>query len=172
MHWRTIPPLVGNDLIRFLRNPFFGIITFFYLALFVGIYLAMPASIEDQFSLGIHAPELGEASIEGLDGNGLVVQWFESEEDLRQAVEDDDVDAGLAVPADLMAELVLGARPSVTVHLPDDAPPETAEMMSVLVENLFHQLLEQPAPIVTESEVLGPDLAGDDPLRPATGWCR
>ena len=165
MQWRTIPPLVLNDLVRFARNPYFGIVTLLFLALFVGVYLAMPATIEDQFSLGLYAPELDEAENQELDRDGLSVQWFDSEEELGQAVQEGDVYAGLAIPDEAIFALLMGGRPSVTVHLPDDAPPETAEMMRVLVESLFFEFLEQPAPIATEREVLGPDLAGD-PVAP------
>ena len=165
MQWRTIFPLVGNDLIRFARNPYFGIITFLYLALFVGIYLALPATVEDHFSLGLYAPELDEALPQDLEVDGLELRWFDTEEELQQAIQGDAVYAGLVIPANLLVELAMGARPSVTAYLPDDAPPETAEMMRVLVQSLFFEMLEQPAPIMTQREVLGPDLAGD-PIAP------
>ncbi len=161
MRWRTIPPLVVKDLVRFARNPFFGIITLLYLGLFIGIYFILPATVDEQFDLGLYAPDLDTALIEEWEDEGVTVQLFDSEDALRQAVEDEEVDAGLLLPDDLLEQFFLGERPTVRIHLPDDATPEMAEIMTVLVENMGFQMAEQPAPISRQEEVLGPDLAGE-----------
>ncbi len=177
MRWQAIRALMRKDLRLFFRNRFFAFITVLSLGAFIGIYFALPPTLDETLSMGVYPPG---ATVEGLrsliqaeeaEGQALDLHIFESDAALRQAVLDDDVMAGLVLPEDLQAALMAGEGPTVGLYMRADAPAEMRDMMVGLVEGLSLVLSGRPLEIEVRAETLGPDLAGDpiphrDRMRP------
>jgi ABC-2 type transport system permease protein len=177
MRWRAIGALVSKDLRLFFRNRFFAFITVLGLAAFAGMYLMTPRSIDDTLTLAVYAPGTGAGALaellasEDAEAEGLELLLVESDAALRQAVLDEVVAAGIALPQDLPAELASGRRPTVVLYLRSDAPEEMQALMEALIEGLSLELSGRPLQIEARAQVLGPDLAGQaiphrDRMRP------
>jgi ABC-2 type transport system permease protein len=177
MRWHAIRALVSKDLRLFFRNRFFAFITVLSLVAFIGVYLALPPTLDDTFSLGVYAPGIGADALLALleadeaEAEGLALLRLESDAALRQAVQDESVLAGLALPQDLQSALLAGERPTIELYLRADTPTEMRDMMVGLVEGLALALSGVPLPIEVRAETLGPDLAGEpiphrDRMRP------
>jgi hypothetical protein len=160
MRWHTLSPLVAKDLALFFRNRFFAFITILGLAAYVGLYLAMPQTVDEIIEVGLHARSDAEPVTEILNAQGLSFLSMDSEQELRQAVLDGVVMGGILLPEGMLADLAQGARPTVAVLVPSDTPAEMREVMVVLVEALALGLSGSPLNLVVHEETLGPDMGG------------
>ena len=170
MNPRLVDSLVRKDLSIFFRNRFFAVITVLGLLAYLVIYFVMPQSVDATLTIGLHAPAEIPA-FELLGEEGLEFEDFTSEEELRQAVIDGKVIAGISLPADTVGRLVGGERPTVNVFFAADTPQETKGAIEAVIQELGYRMTGQSLAIEVSEEVLGPDLAGmplppRDRLRP------
>ncbi len=172
MRWHAVRVLMGKDLRLFFRNRFFAFITVLSLGAFIGIYFALPPTLDETLSLGVYAPGNGTEALLALleaeegEGEALDLRLLGSDAALREAVLEEQVLAGLVLPQHLQAALVAGERPTVGLYLRADMPPEMRDMLVGLVEGLALVLSGVPLEIEVHAETLGPDLAGDPlPMR-------
>ena len=166
MNWSTIHPLVTKDLKLFFRNGFFTFITVMGLAAYVGIYLAMPRTVDEMISLGLYSSILPEEIAQALEAESEPLLVAESEAALKQAVLDREISGGIALPDDFFRQLNAGTRPVVTIYLPSDTPDDMRDLMPVLVEAMVLALSDEPLNFDVNEEILGPDMIGQQiPLR-------
>lgn len=160
MNWNAIFPLVAKDLKLFFRNGFFTFITVLGLAAYIGVYLAMPRSVDETINLGLYSATLPAEISEMMEVEAEPLWRAPSETDLRQAVLDREISAGIALPEALLAQIRAGERPTVTIYLPSDAPEEMHEMMTVMAEAFVLALSGAPLNVEVHEEILGPDMVG------------
>ncbi|MDV2989649.1 MAG: ABC transporter permease [Dehalogenimonas sp.] len=159
MNARTIKALLKKDLKLFLSSRFYFFITILSLVFYIAAYLIMPSDVDEQFSLGMHAPVLPPA-FEMLAAEGAEVTYFDSEADLKAAVLAGDFEVGIALPPDIMETWAGGGKPEVTVFYTSTAPPEIAEAIVTLIKELSYIQTGQVLAFDTTQEILGPDLLG------------
>lgn len=153
MNGTMIRALVVKDFLLFFRNRFFGPVTLLALVAYVAIYFLLPRTVDETLDLAILAPALPAAVSEAQEA-GLSLTRFESEESLRAAVEGREFPAGILLPG-------AGGNPRITIFFAADTPPELQEGVTLLVQELSFLQSGQPLPVEVTTEVLGPDLAGD-----------
>jgi len=159
MNPRLVGSLVQKDLSIFFRNRFFAVITVLGIALYLVIYFIMPKSEDATLTIGLYAP----AEIPAFDllgEEGLEFEGVASEEELRQAVIDGKVIAGISLPADTLGRLLAGERPTINVFFAADTPQETRGAIEAVIQELGYRMTGQSLAIEVSEEVLGPDLAG------------
>ncbi len=160
MKWHTILPLVRKDLTLFFRNRFFAFITILGLVAYTVIYLVMPQTVDEVIELGLYAPSTSEAIVRILEDEGVEFLLADSVDALKQAVLDDEVAGGIALPDGLLQQIALGERPVVDIYLASDAPPDVRDALEVITESLALTLSGSSLNIEVNEATLGPDLAG------------
>ena len=160
MNWHTIPALIRKDLTLIFRNKFYTMITIVGLLAYIGVYFAMPSQVDEIIEVGIFAPSGSAEIIAQLENDGLTFQLHDSEESLKQAVLDDQIVTGIALPPNLQQDILAGEKPTVDIYLPSDIDQDTQEAMQVVVETIFLTLSGQELNIDANEVILGPDLSG------------
>ena len=157
---RLIRTLVVKDVTLIFKNRFFAFITVFGLVVYVAIYFLLPRSLNDTLALGLYAPAMPDVLRERLSGDGLDITLVDSDGALQAGVLAGDYPVGIALPADMLAQMQAGAKPQVQLYLTAELPPELKEAYSVLLEEIAFLVSGQLLTIATTETILGPDLAG------------
>src|SRR5690606_19056447 len=76
MNWQTIPPLIKKDLMLFFRNRFYTFITIVALVAYIGVYYAMPDSVDEIIEVGLYAPSTSAEATRMLDEDGISFEVF------------------------------------------------------------------------------------------------
>ncbi len=160
MSGSTIWPLVVKDLTLFFRDRFFAFITVLGLVFYAGLYLVMPDFVDEMIGLGLYAPTLHQEISQMVGEEAEPILLADSEDDLMQAVLDDEISVGIVLPADLFQQLAGGSRPEITIYLRSDAPEDMAEMAAVLVEAMLLTFSDSPTHFDITEQVLGSDMVG------------
>lgn len=160
MKWHTIMPMVAKDLRLFFRNRFFTFITVLGLVFYAILYLAMPQTVDEIIELGLYAPTTEQAMTKILKEEGVTFLVVDTEEALKQAVLDEQVMGGIALPAGMLEQMAKGQKPTVNIILPSDSSQDIRDVMVVIVENLALTLSGNPLNIQVNEETLGPNMAG------------
>lgn len=164
MNWHIIGAVVHKDLSLFLRNKFISILTALSIIVFVVIYFVMPGSTA-VYEFGLYAPVVPPVFAEEDDANYDFVK-FDSEMELREAIEAKDYQVGIVLPADIIEKFEGGEKPNVKVYLSSETDEVLRDLVRVLIEGLSYQQTGQFTEMNTTEIVLGPDLLGRDiPLR-------
>lgn len=161
MNWQTIPPLIQKDLTIFFRNRFYAFITIVALAAYVGIYYAMPDSVDEVIEVGLYAPSTSAEVTKMLDDDGISFQLFESEAALQQAILDKDIGSGIAFPENLFQDVMAGSKPTVNIYVPSDVDKDIKDAMQVIVESMSLTLTGRSLNIEANEVILGRDMAGE-----------
>ena len=164
MNPRLIGTLVQKDLSIFFRNRFFAVITVAGIIAYLVVYSVMPGTVDDTLEIGMYSP-VSIPAFEEFAEEGLEFVTVTSEEELRQAVIDGRLIAGISLPADVLARLLAGERPGVNVFFAADVPPEMKDAVAMVIQELGYMSTGQTLDIEVSEEVLGVDLGGT-PLPP------
>lgn len=156
----TIRALVAKDFALFFRNRFYAFITVLGLAFFVIIYFVMPPSVDEELEVGIYAPVLPPVFEMLEQEEGLEFSFFDSDEELEQAVTGGEYAAGVVLPADIMEQFAAGEKPHIVLYFSTEAPDEIKDAVEVMIRELAYMQTGQPLAIEVSAEVLGPDLLG------------
>lgn len=159
MSRRIVSALVAKDFTLFFRNRFFAFVTVLALLGYVGIYFAMPGSVDEELEIGLYAPEIPPV-FEQVQGQGLAVEPVGSEETLLAAVEEGRFVAGVVLPSDFVQKLAAGQRPRVDVYFTPDAPDEIKDSVTVLLQELAYLQSGQLLTVEISEQILGPDMLG------------
>lgn len=166
MNWPMIRSLVAKDLTLFFRNRFFAFVSILGIVAWVGIYLAMPRSIDETLEVALYAPDLPLLLERQLQIEGLRIDSTESEQALREDVAAGVHQVGVVLPAGLLEQLRSGQPAQVTVYLAADLPEEYEGLYTILLEELAFLISGEPLNLEVSEEILGPDMAGMQvPLR-------
>jgi ABC-type multidrug transport system permease subunit len=166
MNWSTIFPLVKKDLMLFFRNRFYAMITILALVVYIGIYYAMPADVDEVIEVGLFAPGEAAQAAKILDDDGITFRVFESVDAMEQAILENELVSGIAFPENIMQAISLGKKPVVRVYLASDVDADMREMMKVMVEAISLTLTGRGLNIEANEVIVGRDMAGEQiPIR-------
>ena len=161
MNGRIILTLLRHDLIMFFSNRFIAVITMLALVAYVAIYFLMPADLDEQFQLALHAPNFPQAMLQELADEGLEITFLPTEADLQQAVTNGDEMVGAALPPDFVPTLLRGEQPTITIYYAAALPPEFRAAYRLFFAEFAFMIGGQPLAIEVTEEVLGVDRGGE-----------
>lgn len=171
MNFRIIKALLKKDLALFTANRFYMLITIVGMIFYIGIYFVLPSTVDEKLSLAIYAPEVPPSFSRLTGQEGVSIEYFSDENDLKQAVADHKFQAGIALPADVMKSWAAGSKPLITVYYASDTSIEIRDAVVTLVKELSYAQTGQALNFDTNQEILGPDMLGSqltlrDRMRP------
>ncbi len=171
MNTRMIKALLKKDMALFVSNRFYFLITIIGLVFYIGIYFVLPARLDEKLSLAMYAPVVPPAFAQLTEPEGAHVEFFSTEESLKQAVLDGDYQVAVALPPDIMDTWSSGEKPLITVYYASTAPPEINAAIVALVKELSYAQTGQALNFETTEEILDPDMLGNqialrDRMRP------
>jgi ABC-2 type transport system permease protein len=161
MNLGVIRALVAKDFALFFRNRFYAYITILAIFVYLLIYFVMPSSVDEELDIGLYAPVLPPVFETLQEEEGYNIVLFDSEEALKEAVTEGTYQAGVALPADIMDKLASGEKPLVTIYFSATATEEVISAIKATVRELAYLQTGQMLAIDISSEVLGPDMLGD-----------
>ena len=158
--------LVHKDLMIFFRNRFFALITILGVAIFVGVYLLLPNSVDAEMDLALYAPgEVPSEVVDAFKARLITIDVLDSQDALMDKVEDQDYAAGLLLPDDLMARLQAGESSQITLYLAANGTQEINDAVAVLVGMVMNDLNsrynESAVDVRLAVKVLGFDFGGE-----------
>ncbi len=156
--------LLKKDLILFTRDRFYFLITILGIVMYVVMYFIMPQTLDETLKLGIFAPGIPE--IENIDESlaleeGIDLQIYQSEEELREAVNNNERSSGIVLPEHFMDTLANGEKPTVTLFFSASAPEELKIAVTTMVNEMASMAVNQEIILEMQTEVLGQDLMGN-----------
>lgn len=160
MNLRMIAALVQKDITLFFKNRFFALITVLGLVSYVAVFFALPKTVDESLQMGWYGPSLPELLNADLEGSGLVLRDYPSEEALREAVLAGDEPVGVALDEDFTLRLAAGEKPQVRIYYQSEVPEEYRQAYTLLLQELGYFLAGRPLNLEAEEIVLGPDMVG------------
>jgi len=160
MNARIIKALLKKDITLFMSNRFYMLITVVGLIFYIGAYFVMPSKVDEKLSLAMYAPVVPPTFTRLTNQEGAEIEFFSSEEVLKQAVLDGKYQAAIALPADVMDVWAAGGKPKITVYYASSSPPEVSAAIVTLVKELAYAQTGQALNFDTTEEILGPDMLG------------
>lgn len=150
-----------KDFSEMFRNRLTLVITVAVVIAIPILYLLLPSEAGETLVIGVDSPGLeGLFSKLGNTSGGLKVLPYNGTEDLKEAVGDGSVSAGISLPADFVQTLLRGGKPEVGLLFSSSTPKEARESIQVLLEELSFAITGRKLPAELRVEVLGEDLAG------------
>ena len=171
MNVRTIRALLKKDLALFRSDRLYLVLTVLGLIFYTAIYFIMPRHVDEDFNLAMYAPVLPPAFSQLTQQPGTDIEFFQTENELKQSILDGKYQAGISLPANIMEIWASGGKPDITIYYASTAPPEVSQAVKTLVEELSFNQTGQPLSFDIDEEVLGPDMLGEqvalrDRMRP------
>ena len=159
MNWRIIKSLVIKDLLLFIRDKFFGIMTIIGLISYIIFYLVMPNTVDEKIEIGLYSSQPVNL-FEKFEEEGLILKNVETDSALKQAIIDKDFHIGISIPDDIKKTFLSGERPKLYVYLVSDLPEEFKDLYLIFMEELIHMASGTKLNIDGVDIVLGPDMGG------------
>jgi ABC-2 type transport system permease protein len=159
MNLRVIKTLVVKDLTLFFRNRFFALLSVLGVVAYAVIYFVMPSSVDEMLEIGLYAPSVPPV-FEQLQGQGLALETFDSQEALKEAVAAGQYQVGVALPQDFLEKLQARQPVRVEAYFASDVPQELEQAVTALMREFAYLLSGQTLPVQISSQVLGRDMAG------------
>ena len=160
MSWRLVATLVAKDLTLFFRNRYFAYITVAGLIAYVGIYFAVPRSVDETLELGLYAPSLPPILEQLQEVQGLALERFDSQEALKEAVAGGEYPAGVVLPDGFLDQLMAGDQVRVDLFFGPGVPDELEGAAAALIQQVAYLQTGQTLSVEISRQVLGPDLVG------------
>jgi len=159
MSWQIVSALIAKDFKLYFRNRFFALITVLALVAYIVIYFVMPPTVDETLEIAVYAPVLPPI-LEQAGSQGLELEFMESEEQLKEAVDGGEYLVGVVVPPDLMGKLMSGEKGRLDVYFSSETPEELRDSIKVLLEELAYLQTGQMLSVRVSPEVLGRDMVG------------
>jgi ABC-2 type transport system permease protein len=160
MRGSRIGTLVAKDINLYFKDRFYVFITILSMVAFVAVYFLLPRTVDETLTFGIYAPVMPPVLAQLLADEGVVLEDWPSEDELRAAVAAGETQAGIVLPPDLTEQIAAGTRPQVRLYLTGELPPELHDVYLLLVRELAFLIGGRPLAIDAQEEILGPDMAG------------
>lgn len=160
MNPRILSTIVLKDLKLFFKNRFFALITVLGLVAYAGIYLLMPREVDEVLEIGLVAPTLPSAFSDQLQEEGLILQEVESEDALKELISESELMVGIVLPTNFLPTLMSGEKVRAHIYFSAELPEEMRDIYPLLVEEWVSMISRQSLTIEATTEVLGPDMAG------------
>lgn len=166
MNLRVISALLKKDFALFLSDRFYLLMSVVGVIFYIGVYFVLPARVDEQLRLAMHAPVAPPAFTQLTGQQGVDIKYFSDDAALRKAVLDGDYQVAISLPADIVDTWAKGGKPQITVYYASTAPTEVRDAIVLLVKELSYAQTGQALNFNTTQEILGPDLLGAQiPLR-------
>jgi ABC-2 type transport system permease protein len=172
----AITAILRKDVALFSRDLLFVFLTVLSVVTFVTLYWVLPDDVDETISLGVHGGDIRAAltQLAGAEAEGLNLRWFDSNEALRAAVKEREIEIGLQFGDGFITDVTAGRETTVTVFVRPNLPEEITGAMESMVRELAYAIAGYQLPVTEPAEeyvVLGEDRAGDqipfrDRLRP------
>jgi ABC-2 type transport system permease protein len=157
-----IAALIEKDIKLYFRNRFFALISLLALALYLALYLLLPAQTDEQVNVALFIEDPAATTLDERLGATLTLNLYTSEAEMVDAVNAGDFMAGLALTSAQAAAIERGEPVNLNLYLAPGTPTEIRETLG----EIFSYLLNWSSATVTtdrlrfeeSEEVLGPDL--------------
>jgi len=159
MNRRIIGALVKKDFRLFFRNRFFAFVTILALVAYIGIYFAMPDTVNEELTIALYAPVMPPV-LEQMDGAGIALTQLDSENAVKEAVSEGEYIAGIIVPVDIVEGGTTGAKVNIDVYFASDTVEEIKDAVTIMLREIFYLQSGQVLPVEISEVVLGRDMAG------------
>jgi hypothetical protein len=160
MNGRIITSLMLKDLKLFFRDRFFAVVTVLALVMYVGLYLVMPAEVEETYTIGFYAQEVPEEVASLVDFEGVKLKNVDDEDTLRRRVEEGEYAAGITLSEEFQQHVEAGQPASITLYLPANVPGEQQESISTLFSGMGYTAGGLTGNIQMNQEIIGQDRLG------------
>ncbi len=160
MNLRVVATLIKKDLSLYFKNRFFALVTGLGLVFYIAIFFLLPETVEETLELGWHAPELPGVVIDELREEGLVLNLYDSDAALQQAVLEGDEPIGISLAEDFGRQLAAGEKPKVVIYFQSSLPEEFRSAYVMLMEELGYLFTDESLSVEVEEVMLGPDMVG------------
>ncbi|MBN1273833.1 MAG: ABC transporter permease [Candidatus Aminicenantes bacterium] len=160
MNGRIIGTLIKKDVVLFFRDKFFGVMTLLMIVVFIVIFFILPATIRGTIKVGFYVPSFSTFFSKNLMTDGLVIQNMESDEEVRRAVMEKEVQVGISIPGGISALLDSEKPTDIFVYSSSEVPKDIQEMYTVLMNEMVTRMAGKKSPVNWRAVVLGPDLGG------------
>lgn len=165
MNYRGVFALTGKDFFLYFQNRLFAVVTVIGIVAYLAVYFLLPAGVDQTLELGVYTP-VQLTSLENVEEEGLKVSLFDSEEKLRNAVEEGKLVAGIQFPADLASRVASGSKPKVTTYFPPDVPDSTKSAIRSTIRSWGYAATGKSISVEFSEETLGRELVtGPIPTR-------
>jgi ABC-2 type transport system permease protein len=161
MNTDAIKVLAKKDLSLFIRHKFYGMMTVLAFVMYIAIYFLLPSTVDEKLELALYAPVIPPVFEQIMAGEGIVIDEFDTEEALVTVVEEKEFAAGIVLPADIMEQFNAGQKPDITVYYPPGSFEEIQDAVTALIRELAYLQTGQPLMVTVTTEILGPDLLGE-----------
>jgi ABC-2 type transport system permease protein len=153
-----------KDAIAALRNKLI-LLGLFAGIIFALVYYILPATVEETFHLAAYGDSELFSELAEAEEEGVIIDFFPSEEAVKEAVNKGDYIAGIIFPRD-MGQILAGQKPEVTLYFNSEQPESVRTSIEYFVQLAVEYMafgIEVPE---MEAEILGEDMAGRHiPLR-------
>mgnify|MGYP000073694183 CR=1 FL=1 len=159
-----IATLIAKDLKLYARNRLYSFLTVFALLAYIGIYFLVPASTNEELSIGLALEVPQEHPLVQYVVRFMEPQLFTSREALLASVEEGEVTAGLVITREVLARLQQGQAVNLPLYVTPGTPSYLQEALADVVAVAINDLVSPGGGrmrlIEETEEVLGPDLMG------------
>jgi ABC-2 type transport system permease protein len=160
MNTRIIKALLKKDSVLFTSNRFYLLITVVGIIFYIGTYFILPSKVDEKLRLAMYAPVVSAAFNQLTNQEGVEIEFFPSQEAVKQSVLVGDYQIAIALPADIIQAWEAGAKPQITIYYASSAPVELKDAIAALVKELSFAQTGQALKFDTTEEILGPDMFG------------
>ena len=161
MNFRIVKALLKKDLSLFMSNRFYMLITFVGIIFFIAIYFLMPSQVDEELNIAMYAEEVPVVFTQLSETEGINIDYFEDEDNLKQEVLDGNYQAGISLPEDIMETWQSGGIPDIKVYYSSSTAIEIKDAIVTIVEELSYLQTGQSINYNISQEVLGPDMSGE-----------
>lgn len=161
---KAIGAIVWKDLKLYSRDLMFVFLTVLAIATFVTLYWVLPRDVDETISMGMIGFGMESALTELAGDEGLEISWYANADEVREAVENKDIEAGLVFEEDFIQRVAAGEATSVTIYVRANLPEEITGAMQSMVRELSYAVAGYQLPITEPEEelvIVGEDRAGD-----------
>ena len=131
-----IRALVSKDLSLFFRNRFIAVITVLGIVAYLGMYFAMPGSVDETLEIAFYAPVI-PSLFDQMKDSGLELRALESERAVKEAVKKGEYLSGIVLPMELMQKLVVGQKPTINLYFGPDVQRKASKPLRLWSQNCF-----------------------------------
>ncbi len=146
----AITAVVAKDLRLFVRDRFYLFVSVLGLVLYAALFWLLPATVDQTLPVGVHLPGAEQVVAGGLEAfadEGLQVTVHDSAAALADAVEHDELVAGLDFPEGFVESLAAGEPATVRLLIAGDASQEVRAALSGGVRELAFALAGDEPPV-------------------------
>jgi len=160
----AIIAIIRKDLSLYSRDLMFVFLTILSISVFVTLYWVLPRNVDETISMGISGGGMKTALTALAGDEGLEINWFDDAEEVRAAVLNRDIEAGLVFEDGFIQRIAAGDGTTVTIYVRPNLPEEITGAMESMVRELAYAVAGYRLPITQPDEqmvVVGEDRAGD-----------